>query len=266
MLRARGFALVAMLVSLALARPCVAGVAGLPAERPFAPLTADPAEVRLGFDWLEKAQLAAFTGRRVGVARFGEGPRAMVLAADGMLSARITSRPHFTFPLQTVDGTFGLALERARGAWSERLRWGHHSGHFGDGVPDVEARRFVYTRELVSFTVSYAASRALRLYAGPLATVRAAPRAAAWQGQLGGELRGHARAATAAVPYAAWHWTLKAENANRVNQSYEAGVRLNATSGSSARFMLGYFDGVSERGELWRTPERYVRLGVAVGE
>jgi hypothetical protein len=30
--------------------------------------------------------------------------------------------------------------------------------------------------------------------------------------------------------------------------------------------MLGYFDGVSERGELWRTPERYVRLGLAVGD
>ena len=43
-------------------------------------------------------------------------------------------------------------------------------------------------------------------------------------------------------------------------------MRLRAASGSSARFLLGYFDGVSERGELWRTPERYVRLGLAVGD
>jgi len=183
-----------------------------------------------------------------------------------MLWARIASRAHFTFPLQTVDGTFGLGLERARGAWSERLRWGHHSGHFGDGVPDVEARRFVYTRELVSFTASYDVSPRLRLYAGPLATVRTAPRAAAWQWEFGGEWRARVAHATSAVPYAAWHLALKAENANRVNQSYEAGVRFHAASGSSARIMVGWFAGVSERGELWRTPERFARLGVAVGD
>ena len=124
----------------------------------------------------------------------------------------------------------------------------------------------MYSRESVELLTSWAPGPRLRVYAGPLFTVRADPRATAFQWITGGELRAPRAASTRAVPYAAWHLDLKAENANRVNQSYEFGLRLVGTSGSSARFMLGYFDGVSERGQLWRTPERYVRLGVTVGD
>src|SRR5216684_243023 len=226
-----------------------AGVTGLPTEHPFAPLTADPTEVRLGFDWIEGGQLAAYTGRRLGLARFGTGPRAAVLSADGMLWARISSRPHFTFPLQTVDGAFGVSLDRARGAWSERLRWGHHSGHFGDGAQNLAKRAFVYSRETMELLAAWAPGARVRLYAGPLFTVRADPRASAFQWITGGELRAPRTASARTVPYAAWHLDLKAENANRVNQSYELGLRLVATSRSSARFIVGYFDGVSERGQ-----------------
>jgi hypothetical protein len=269
MLRLRTIAIVTLLIVSAASTGARAGVTGLPAERPFAPLTADPTEVRLGFDWIEHGQIAPYTGRRVGLARFGDKPTAIVLSADGLLWARISTKPHFTFPLETVDGAFGLDFERARGAWSERLRWGHHSGHFGDGAQNLAQRAFVYTRENVSLLESYAASPRLRLYTGPLFTVRAAPRAQAFQWIVGGEVRtapAPAHGSAGSVPYAAWHLDLKAENADRVNQSYEAGVRLVAASGSSARLMVGYFDGVSERGQLWRKPERYVRLGVAIGD
>ena len=127
----------------------------------------------------------------------------------------------------------------------------------------------MYSRENVSFLESYAASSRLRLYTGPLFTVRAAPRAQAFQWIAGrraaaphdpgrGPLRHRTVCRVAPRP--------QGRERDRVNQSYEAGVRLVAASGSSARFMLGYFDGVSERGQLWRKPERYVRLGVAIGD
>jgi hypothetical protein len=60
---------------------------------------------------------------------------------------------------------------------------------------------------------------------------------------------------------------MKAENEYRVNQSWQAGVRLTDGDGRRAlRIHLGYTNGISERGQEWRTPESYVSLGATFGD
>jgi hypothetical protein len=221
--------------------------------------------VRFGADWVESGRFSARAGRRVSLLRVDATTTTWHASVDGMLWAWLSTLPHFNFPLETVDGSFGLSLDAVHGRWSGRLRYGHASSHLGDGESDVDERRIVYSREAVSLVGAFAPTAAWRVYAGPTFVVRGDPHTSAFQLQLGGEARA-GRVATALQPYAAFDLRMKSENANRVNQSYEVGLRLGGSSGDALRIAAGYESGISERGQLWRTEEQFFRLSIAFGE
>jgi len=253
-----------MLCSLLAARPARAGSTWLPGDSGFQPLTADPREPRFGFDLVESNRASAFAGRRFTLARIGPAEGAATrISIDGMLWAWLSRQAGFNFPLESVDGSFGLALDRVAGPWSARLRYGHVSSHLGDGGYDIEARRIVYSREQVAAIASWAGAKGLRAYAGPTFMVRGSPSAPAFQFQLGGEAAG---APGELAPYAAFDLRLKAENANRVNQSFQAGVRLGGVPGRRVRIEIGYETGLSERGQEWQTPEHFFHTGIVLGD
>jgi len=258
-------AFVLMLCSPLAARPARAEWTWLPGDAGFQPLTADPHEPRFGFDLVESDRASAFAGRRFTLARIGvpEPVAATRISIDGMLWAWLSRRAGFNFPLESVDGSFGLALDRVSGPWSARVRYGHVSSHLGDGGYDIEARRIVYSREQVSALASWAGAKRLRVYAGPTFMVRGSPSAPAFQCQLGGEAAG---APGTASPYAAFDLRLKAENANRVNQSYQAGLRFGRVPGQRARIVFGYETGISERGQEWQKPEHFFHAGIVLGD
>ena len=261
--------LVAIVVSSAAPRAAHAAWTWFPAGPNFAPLTADPHEPRFGFDLVESNRASGFVGERFALAGFGrsaaaDAPPRMRLVVDGMLWAWLSRRPGFNFPLESVDGSFGLAVDwlPSAGPWTARLRYGHDSSHLGDGGYDIEARRIVYSRESFEAIGSWAGGRGLRAYVGPAFLVHGEPQAPAFQLQFGGEAR---RGNDRPGPYAAVDFRLKAETDYRLNQSYQAGWRF-GPGGRSARVSLGYEAGTSERGQEWQQTEHFLRAGVVLGD
>ena len=236
-------------------RPSLATPELFPKGRAFPEPVADPRESRFGFDWVESGRVSGRAGRSIALVRDG----AFDLRIDGMLWAWLRQTPGFNFPLETIDGQFGMALEAKNGALAGRLRYGHASSHISDGNPSYGSDPVVWSRETLTLLGAWSASPRLTLYAGPTFMLRGEPDEEAFTGQLGGAFR-FAQAAWS--PYAAFDLRMKSENENRVNQSYEVGVR----HGTAFRVAAGYEGGVSERGQLQPRVEHFFRLGVTLGE
>ena len=226
-----------------------------PGGRTFPEPVADPRESRFGFDWVESGRVSGRAGRSIALVRSG----ACDLRLDGMLWAWLRQTPGFNFPLETIDGQFGMALEAKKGALAGRLRYGHESSHIGDGNPAYGAPQRVWSREEINLLAAWTRSPRFTVYAGPTFMLRGEPDAPAFTGQLGGELR---FSSAAWAPYAACDLRMKAENADRVNQSYELGVRY----GKAFRVTAGYESGASERGQVEPGVEQFFRLGVVLGD
>ena len=226
-----------------------------PGGRAFPEPVADPRESRFGFDWVETGRVSGRAGRSLALVRDG----AFDLRVDGMLWAWMQQTPGFNFPVETLDGQFGMALEARHGALSGRLRYGHLSSHIADGNPAYGSQPHVWSRETITLLGAYAFSPRVHAYIGPTFMLRGSPDEPAFTGQLGGEARWSQAAWT---PYAALDLRMKAENAGRVNQSYEIGVRY----GQAFRVAAGYESGVSERGQVQPGIEHFFRLGVTLGD
>ncbi len=235
---------------------------------------ADPREPSLGFDAVEDSRWSARVGTAVVIGRAGEigadGGGGIEAGLDGFAWLWFSALPGFNFPLETVDGSFGFWAGARHGRFAWRTRLSHWSGHLGDGGSDVDERRIVYSRESLAFLASYDAWPHARIYAGPAAFVRADPPTQAFQFQAGGELRPDIRKPKPGRhtdPYLAVDLRMKAENAYRVNQTYQAGLRLTDGDGRRAlRLHLGYTDGYSERGQVYDQPESYVSIGMTFGD
>jgi hypothetical protein len=247
----------AVLIVFLLCAPCASYAAPVlfPGGRAFPEPVADPRESRFGFDWVETGRVSGRAGRSIALVRDGS----FDLRVDGMLWAWLRQTPGFNFPLETIDGQFGMALEARRNALAGRLRYGHESSHISDGNPLYGSDPRVWSRETLTLLGAFEASPRFSIYAGPTFMLRGEPDAPAFTGQLGGEAR-FSQAAWA--PYAAVDLRMKAENAGRVNQSYELGVRY----GQAFRVAAGYEAGVSERGQLQPHIEHFFRLGVTLGD
>jgi hypothetical protein len=231
---------------------------------------ADPREPSLGFDAIEGGFWSARIGAAVTVGRAGAGADSsgLEIGVDGFAWLWFSALPDFNFPLETVDGSFGFWAGQSHDRFAWRARLSHWSGHLGDGAADIEETRIVYSRESITLLGAWDANPHLRLHGGPGFFYRAHPRTQAFQFQAGGELRPDLNVLSPGRrvdPYLAVDLRMKAENEYRVNQSYQAGVRL--TDGQRAlRIHLGYAAGVSERGQEWRASESYVSLGVTFGD
>ena len=234
-----------------------------PGGRAFPEPVADPRESRFGFDWVESGRVSGRAGRSVALVRDG----AFDLRLDGMLWAWLRQTPGFNFPLETIDGQFGMALEAHHDAFSGRLRYGHASSHVSDGNAAYGQDPKVWSRETLMLLAAWTSDRLseplpsprFTIYAGPTFMLRGEPDEPAFTGQLGGSMR---LGRSAFVPYAAFDLRMKAENESRVNQSYELG----ASYRTAFRVTAGYEAGVSERGQFQPHVEHFFRLGVTLGD
>jgi hypothetical protein len=249
------FAAVLIVFLLCVPRACGSAPAWFPGGRTFPEPLADPHESRFGFDWIESGLVSGRAGRGVALARAGD----LDLRIDGMLWGWFRQTPGFNFPLETIDGQFGLALEGRAGAWTGRLRYGHSSSHEADGSPGWGGKQVVWSREMITALAAFDGVPRLTLYGGPTFMLRGEPDEPAFAAQLGGVARLEPRGTS---PYAAFDLRLKAENADRVNQSYEMGFAL----APAARIAAGYETGMSERGQRHDHVEHFFRLGVVLGD
>ena len=230
-----------------------------PGGRAFPEPYADPHEARFGFDWVESGRVSGRAGRSLALVRSG----AFDVRIDGMLWAWMRQTPGFNFPLETIDGQFGMALEGRSGTLSGRLRYGHASSHRADGSPDVGKPQVVWSRETITLLGAWTPGARATIYAGPTFMLRGEPDAPAFTAQLGGTAR---FSSGRWAPYAAADLRMKAEFANRVNQSYELGVLLNGSQGPVLRVAAGYESGVTERGQAQDAVENFFRLGITLGD
>jgi hypothetical protein len=244
---------------------------------------ADPREARLGVTYVDGGFWSPQVGHVVGIGRGGAedgGGRGSGLSLDGMVWAWFSTLPDFNFPLETVDGSFGLRFEARRGPWSGRVRLGHVSSHLADGASEIEERRIVYSREMLTLLAARDLGGAFRVYGGPSFWVRADPPTESLQLQLGAEWRpgrgargaggtgstGATGGAARIAPYAAVDLRSRNELEWRVNQSVEAGVRFPGAPGNALRAFVTYFDGTSERGQAYRESEQWFGIGLAFGD
>lgn len=243
----------------------------LPPDRATFSPPADPREPTLGLDAVEDSYWSGRVGTALALGRSGAtaDTGGLELGLDGMVWLWFSGRADFNFPLETVDGSFGFWAGQRHDRFAWRVRLSHWSGHLGDGAADIEENRIVYSRESIGALGAWEAGPHVRVYGGPAFFYRAHPRTQAFQFQAGGELRpdlNGTRDGRHADPYLAIDLRMKAENEYRLNQSFQAGLRLAGDDGNRAlRIHLGYTDGMSERGQEWEHPESYLSLGVTFG-
>ena len=248
-------------MSILLCAPCevLAAPDLFPGGRTFPEPYADPHEARFGFDWVESGHVSGRAGRSLALVRSG----GLDVRIDGMLWAWLRQTPGFNFPLETVDGQFGMALEGRSGEFAGRLRYGHASSHRADGSPEAGMPQVVWSRESITLLGAWTPSKRATLYAGPTFMLRGEPDAQAFTAQLGGTAR---FTSGRWAPYAAADLRMKAEFDNMVNQSYELGVLLDGPRGPVMRVAAGYERGPSERGQARDTVEEFFRLGITLGD
>lgn len=155
----------------------VASTQLLPASRPVPMATADPGEVRLM------------------LASSGSGLHSIVGNWVSLLSVEdvflgIEGRGFFTlrqegsrFPLETVDGLFGLYLEGRVGPAFWQLRYTHVSAHLADGLIMLFAS--AYSRETATLKLGLGKRDAF-LFAAARYLTHSDPQLAPWGAQLGG--------------------------------------------------------------------------------
>jgi hypothetical protein len=255
----RGLRASVILLLLCAPRAALAAPELFPGGRIFPEPYADPRESRFGFDWVESGRVSGRAGRSIALV----GVPDLGVRIDGMLWAWLRQTPGFNFPLETVDGQFGMALEGRAGTLAGRLRYGHASSHRADGSPEAGMPQVVWSRETITLLGAWSAGKHATLYAGPTFMLRGEPDAPAFTAQLGGSAR---LASGRWAPYAAADLRMKAEFADRVNQSYEVGVLLDGPRGPVLRVAAGYESGVSERGQAQDTVENFFRLGITLGD
>ena len=127
----------------------LSAVRWLPDTVPTPPLVADPFEPRLSLAvYPADEHLHAVLGGLVPLVRLGEDDFHVTTSLDGgaWLELGISGN---LFPMETVDGAFGLRMDAARNPWRLCLRVRHWSAHRADGdsavayPPESVSREFV---------------------------------------------------------------------------------------------------------------------------
>lgn len=234
--------------------PALAGPVWLPPGTLYPRALADPREPRTGLTYAPDPEfLDASLGGPIPLIGFtlADHPSRLVLEVDVFL--RLGRQGSF-FPLETVDGLFGLSWEAARGSFQGRLRVIHESAHLADGDSTVVFPADTFSREYWNLELGKTWSRFV-LYGQVGASWHSVPDDDGLDLALGGTWRilpGTGR------PFLFFH--LEAESAQewRLNQSIVAGWETGATR--QFRIGLRYYNGNSPRGQYWRTTERYLGL------
>lgn len=218
---------------------------------------ADPTEPRVGLTYAPDPQtIDAGVGLPLPVVAFDLGSGRGQVVVEGGVLMRL-GRDGAFFPLETVDGRFGLGIEAAHGPWRGRIRFTHVSAHLADGDSTVTFPGRTYSREFVSLDAGFRP--------GPLyAYARIGIHWHAVPADSGIDLAVGAQWESAGTHriFAAAHLSADTERAWRVNQSVMAGYATG--SGRIFHAALRYYRGNRFQGQYWTRPESYVGLDLMV--
>lgn len=158
------------------------------------------------------------------------------------------------FPLTTVDGRIGLALETALDRVHGRVRLIHWSAHKADGDTSVSFRNRTFSQEFFDLEIGYRWPAAF-LYARLAAAWHSVPSDRGIELAVGGWWRGTGRSAR---PFLSVHVSAASEQEWRLDQSLLAGWEF-GTERPILLSLRGY-RGNSPRGQYWKIGERYLGL------
>jgi hypothetical protein len=249
----RRLAAVSCCAMAALAPPALAGISWLPAPSPISRSLADPREPRFSVFFgghPERVEVAVGTPFPL-VAFAAAGSRLVVVLEGG---AYLTlGRENGTFPLETVDGLFGLSVEGTRDRVMTRLRLVHMSAHKADGDSTVAFPASTYSKEFAMLDVGLRLGRAM-IYGRVAGAWHAVPSDRGPHIGAGGQWRGAGRLR----PIASGHLEAERDRSWRFAKSLFVGAETGR--GPTVRLGLRAFSGPSPRGQYWRETERFAGL------
>jgi len=144
---------VAFLLIMAFALPHRASgaeVSWLPSYHPAPTLIADPHEPRMEIAWFPADEhLHAILGGLFPFVGFRRQALEVALSLDGGAWLELGIEDNL-FPLETVDGAFGLRVDAKQGLWRATLRGTHTSAHKADGDSTVAYPPQAVSREFAT--------------------------------------------------------------------------------------------------------------------
>lgn len=243
-----------VLLVLALA-PSRTSAEWIPAGTLYPRLAADPREPRIGLTLTRELDpVDGALGGPVPILRVRAGSLPLQFNIEALVLTRL-GRDAAYFPLQTVDGLFGLGIEADHSRWMVRLKLMHQSGHLADGSPQIEIPPVTFSRETASLDLGYGLRQAV-VYARIGTPWHTAPEVDAglelglgFQGEVG---TGQAR------PFLAAHFEAESEHNWRVRQSILAGWLI----GRERQVLIGlrYQNGYRVHGQFWSATESLIGL------
>jgi hypothetical protein len=251
----------AILIVLTLAHPLsTAGQTGsrwLPSEPLHPRSPSDPFQPRFGLAYApEPDHLDVALGAPLPLALLSvDHPLMAVLEAGVFLRL---GRDGSFFPMTTVDGRIGLALETTLDRVHARARLIHWSAHKADGDTSVSFRDRTFSQEFFDLEIGYRWAAAF-LYTRVAAAWHSVPSDRGVDLAVGGWWRGRGRSAR---PFVSVHVSAASEQEWRLDQSLLAGWEFG--TGRPILVSLRGYRGNSPRGQYWKTGERYLGLDLQI--
>jgi hypothetical protein len=162
------------------------------------------------------------------------------------------------FPLDTVDGTFGLYAEYAAGPWQAQVRYTHVSAHFADGNPSPP---IAYSRETLSLRGGYSDEN-LHVYVGIHRLGNSIPEVHPLALQVGATY--FVPTQTLVSPFLAAD--LRWQEETRVNPSFalQLGIAIHESDSywRSFRLYYSYYTGADVRGQYYLSTQTVHAFGI----
>lgn len=134
-------------------RGAIAQVTWLPAVHPAPTLIADPYEPRLAIGYFPADEhISTSLGGIVPIAALVHDSLKVAVSLDGGAWLELGIEDNL-FPLETVDGAFGLRIDAAQNIWRVTVRATHWSAHRADGDSTVTYPPQAVSREFASIEV-----------------------------------------------------------------------------------------------------------------
>jgi hypothetical protein len=250
------FVITFILVGAATPEYCRGETTWLPGQTVFPRGIADPHEPRFGLTWaLESDQLDASVGAPFPIVSFPVAGHSFLAVVETSVFMRLGKEGSF-FPLETVDGMFGLGIETSYRSFTGRLRLLHESAHKADGDSTVTYPGVTYSKEFWQLDLGVVLDR-LFIYSRIGSAWHAVPDDPGLDLALGGTWRSPGKRGRALVSA---HFEADSARSWKLTKSVIGGWE----TGTQRRFLLGIrlFDGNSPPGQYWTRSESYVGIEI----
>jgi hypothetical protein len=249
------------------------GLLFLPPDNVFRNLIGDPREPQNSLiAQVDKSRFEGSIGKFIELLQWNPGDNSRWgWGIEGDSFIELDSLGGGVFPERVSDWYLGTYFSEQTGALSHRLEYLHVSSHLGDEL-FLEDNRIIYTRESFRYTLSYYPtlpfSDQLRIYGGLGYYPHIAPTDNPYFAHMGVELYMSPFLpflfATVAREYFTYDLKVKGEAGGVANQQFELGFQWKGKTESSlaVRMALMYFNGNSEYGQFYLTPDNHWSLGI----